>query len=645
MTRYILAAFALCILNLTSVAQEPYAVSRIPEALLKNANVVTREETIRFEVFNTRKAVNTHRYVYTILNENGDKYASLYEFYDKFREISSISGSLYDASGKLIKKLKSKDVQDLSAVDNISIMDDNRKKEHNFYHKVYPYTVEYEIETIFHTTYTFPSWYTQYFENQSVQNSNLEVITPADYVLRYRMYNYKGEPAVVTDNNKKKYSWSASNLNAIQKESYAPEWHEITTAVVLAPSSFEMEGYKGDMSSWQEYGKFMYQLCLNRDALPPAIKEKVKELTAGITDDRKKIEALFTYMQQNTRYISIQLGIGGLQPFEATYVAQKGFGDCKALSNYMYSLLKEAGIRSNHTIIRGGRGEYFVPEDFPSDPFNHVVLCVPLKTDTVWLECTSQTNAAGYMGGFTGNRKALLIDENGGTLVSTPRYNASTNTQVRKTFGKVADDGSLNINVETTLRGMQQDSYHSLIHNYSKDKIKEVLQSSFELSTYNINNFSYKEIKQSIPEIIENLDITVSGYATITGKRLFITPNVLNRNRTSLNADDERKFDIRLEDGFTDIDTVEIELPSGFEVEALPEPVNISNKFGSYYAASTVKNNKIVYVRKRVYNVGKFPASEYKDLAGYFQQISKADRNRIVLVKKESAVAAEKKTF
>jgi hypothetical protein len=80
-------------------------------------------------------------------------------------------------------------------------------------------------------------------------------------------------------------------------------------------------------------------------------------------------------MQMNTRYISIQLGIGGLQPFDAAFVAKNAYGDCKALSNYMYSLLKEINIKSCYTQIKAGAGEYFFMPDFSTDQFDHIILC------------------------------------------------------------------------------------------------------------------------------------------------------------------------------------------------------------------------------------------------------------------------------
>ncbi|HEU4634339.1 MAG TPA: DUF3857 domain-containing protein, partial [Flavisolibacter sp.] len=436
---YILTGVLL--ISLFTSAGNHYPVSAIPQVLLKNSHVVKRIEDAEFEIVSGKTAKYRYKYALTILDEKGDDYAGFSEYYDKFRQIESVEGYLYDKDGNLLKKVKAKDMQDVSGVSNISLMDDNRIKQHSFYYRSYPYTIEYEVSISYSQTFSFPYWLPQEYKYLSVEQSRFTVITPADYVLRYKTFNYKGEPVQATEKGKKKYIWQASQLLPIKDEYAAPRWHERAPLVRIAPSQFEIDDYKGDMNSWKEFGKFIYSLNQGRDELPEATRQKITLLTATASSEKEKVEILYQFLQQNTRYISIQLGIGGWQPFEATYVSQKGYGDCKALSNYMHSLLKAAGIRSLYALIKAGDFDHFLMEDFPSNQFNHAILCVPLQKDTMWLECTDQYKSAGYMGEFTGNRKALLIDENGGTLVATPRYGLKENTQRRKINAKLSTDG------------------------------------------------------------------------------------------------------------------------------------------------------------------------------------------------------------
>ena len=612
-----------------------YAVSKISPALVKNANAVVRLEDIRFEVVNTKEAIEWNHYVITVMNENGDKWGRFIDYYDKMREIVSVDGVLYDANGKELKKMKGKDLEDVSGVDESSLIDDNRVKRHSFFYKVYPYTIEYS-EVIRHkNTLFFPYWVPQDDEKLAVEQSQISIICSSNYRFRYKAFNYKGEPAVSTDKDKIITTWSAKDMPAILEENNSPDWYEITTFVFFAPTDFEVDNYKGNMGSWQDFGKFVYSLKQGRDALPPAIKQTVHQLADGIDDVKKKIQVLYEYMQKNTRYISIQLGIGGWQPFDATYVANKGYGDCKALTNYMYSILKEAGIPSNYTVIRGGRNERNIISDFPSQQFNHVILCVPLPKDSMWLECTSQTLPAGYLSDFTCDRDALLVDENGGKLVHTPKYSLKENVQTRKVTATLDEDATLAVNVVSRYNAMQQDLLHQVINFLSKDKVKEYLHHQLDLGTYEVNNFEYKEEKSSLPSIKENLDITVSNYATITGKRLFIAPNIMSRSVRKLSADEERKYDVVLHNENRSVDSVEIEIPKGYEPESIPQPSNIESKFGKYSSSIKLEGNKMFYYRTMEQYSGRFPAKDYSLLVNFYDAIYKADRNRVVLVKKE----------
>ncbi len=634
-TLFLMALLSMAFLK-TRAGDIQYATAFIPEALLKNAAVVKRSEEISFELVNTGKTIMHQKYALTILNESGADYAVFYEWYNKMRQIKLLEGSLYDAGGKLLKHVKRKDFQDLSAVDDNNLIDDSRMRRHSFYYRVYPYTVEYEVEIESNNSYSFPRWTPQETASWSVAQSKLTVVTPEGYNVRYKMFQYSNKPEVASTKGHTSYTWQVKDLPAQERETAAPAWHELTPSVYLAPSAFEMAGFKGDATSWEALGKFQVALNKDRDVLPANVLQQVQLLTAGVADTREKVRVLYRYMQQHTRYISIQLGIGGLQPFEARSVAQNGYGDCKALSNYMYSLLKAAGIPSYYTWVHAGRttGDRYLIEDFPSDQFNHIILCVPLAKDSMWLECTSQTVEAGYMGAFTGNRKALLITEDGGKLVSTPRYGLLENVQLRHAAGIIDAEGNLQVNVATTYGGTQQDGLDGMINYLSKERVKETLNEALGLSTYDINAVDYKAYPGTVPQLAEKLQLSVARFATITGKRLYLTPNLLNRSQARL-APEERKNPIVYQTEWRDVDSVMLEVPAGYKPESIPQNSALKNKFGAYSLAIRLEGNKLFYVRTREQYAGTFAASNYAELVTFFETIYKADRSQVVLKREE----------
>ena len=640
MYKFLFAVVISC-LSITAYSSDPdYSVSTIPKELLKNANVIKRMEQMRFEIISTGETIMYQKYALTILNEAGNKYSHFSQYYDKLLNIRSIEDSLYDSDGKLLRKLKNKEIQDVSGVDDNNLFDDNRVKVHSFYYTAYPYTVEYETEVRFNHTLYMPMWIPLEFENLAVENSSFTLIYPDNYKIRYKALNYKRDPVAASEKNKKTLQWKVSNLPAIKKSFAFPKWRELTTAVYMAVSDFEIEDYKGNMSNWNELGRFQLVLNKDRDRLPDEIVEKVKLLTTGLNTDYEKIKVLYRFLQQNTRYISIQLGIGGWQPFEAAYVARKGYGDCKALTNYMYSLLKAAGIKSYYALVSAGSDirNHQLMVDFPSSQFNHVILCVPGAKDSVWLECTSQIATPGYMGNFTGNRHALLITEEGGKVVATPQYGLKENLQIRSVKGVVNTLGALEVKVNTAYLGTQQDNLQGMLNYLSKDKVKKVLNEQLDLSTYDINDFKYKEAQTTLPQIDEQLDIYVSDYATISGKRLFIFPNLLNRSTTRV-PDEERLVDFVFDYEYRDVDSIEFQLPEGYTMEALPQDVSLKTKYGSYTSSVKFADNKLFYVRIREQYSGRYPPKEKEDLSKFFETIYKADRNKVVLVKKADAVA------
>jgi hypothetical protein len=239
------------------------------------------------------------------------------------------------------------------------------------------------------------------------------------------------------------------------------------------------------------------------------------------------------------------------------------------------------------------------------------------------------------MGSNTGNRKALMLTEDGGFVVSTPRYGIAQNIQLRKINAVIDDKGDLIADVKTFFSGEQQELQHSLIHAVNKEQREKYLNEALNLPTYTIITSEYKEKKSDVPSVDEYIKVKAPNYANITGKRIFLQPNLFNKNATQFSTEIARKLDIKFDNAYRDVDTIHIKLPDGYEPEAMPKDLSLKTKFGTYSISFKVSKNTIEVLRISERNAGTFPSSEYLSLAKYFDEIYKADRSKIVLVKKE----------
>jgi Domain of Unknown Function with PDB structure (DUF3857)/Transglutaminase-like superfamily len=627
--------FYLLLILPAALRAQNYSTALIPDSLRKGARVVVREKELILEIKAPGKAVEREHEVYTILNPNGDNIGGYTSFYDKETSISDVAGILYDSLGKVIRKAKRKDMQDKGYNDGYSLATDARYLEYNFYYQVYPYTVEYREEDSRDGVLDFADWLPLMNSGISTQHSKYTIIAPKDYNVRYLLRNGAPPPIVTEEKDKKIYTWEGKNLPALHTEPYGPRWREIAPYVMLAPSDFEEQGYKGNMSTWTDYGKFISQLRTGRDVLPDNIRQQVHALTDSMKDIRSKVYALYNFLQQNTHYISIQLGIGGWQPFSAEYVATKKYGDCKALSNYMVALLKEAGINGKYVEIRAEEDAPPMIDNFSCSQFNHVICCVPMGRDTIWLECTSQTKSPGYMGTFTGGRKAVLIDEDGGHVVQTPSYSAMDNTQCRVVSAQLSVEGNLDANVSTMYQCIRQEEAHYMADEMSAEDRTKRLNRLFSLPTYSVDKSHYEEKKGPMPVVTEDLHVVAPNYAGVSGRRLFISPNVFDRSRVRLPADSIRKYDFINDEAHTDIDSVVIAVPAGYQVEAMPRDVTIDGHFGSYRSSVKFENDKLVYYRFLQQSESRYPPAEYTALVKFYEQLYQSDNQRVVLVKKE----------
>jgi hypothetical protein len=390
----------------------------------------------------------------------------------------------------------------------------------------------------------------------------------------------------------------------------------------------------GDISSWQSFGKWQQALNADVTALSPQREDEIRRMTDTIKTEKAKAKFLYNYLQKSTRYVSVQLGIGGLKPFPATFVDQKKYGDCKALANYMCALLKAVKIPAYYAQVRAGVNEEACNPAFPYDLANHIIVCIPFKNDTTWLECTSNTQPFGKLGTFTENRNALLITENGGKLVNTPRSTIADNRFSSTAHVTLNPDGSAKAELHFLSTGEYRAMYVSLEAEKLDDQ-KEYFIRSMNMKQPSAFNFNAAPDKDGTKEVNINLEYD-RFYDLAVGDKQFYHPGVFDLWRTTLPETEKRKTDYYFEHPMQKTSVTIIDLPAGFEMESLPANVKLKFTYGDFEASYLYNKDKNQVINTMKFNLTNqvIPAAKYTEMQQYMEDIAKAENKKFVIKRK-----------
>ncbi len=614
-------------------AQNTYTSLLIPDNLKENANSVVRYQLIDINIISQKQMTIKKKKVVTVLNKRGQNNVDAIEYYDKSSKVISIEATIYNSFGKEIKKIKRKDFEDQSVADGFSIYSDDRVIFMDYTPIEYPYTVVFESEShTSNTAFIFP-WnpVDDYFE--SVEKSEFKISYPSNLGFKYKEMNFENK--IINKTEKDNFlSYATENLLAEKPEDYAPSFQKIFPSVIFSLEKFNLEGVEGTTKNWEDFGKWMYfNLLKDTEDISEETKSKIKNLVGNETDLLKKAKIIYQYVQDKTRYVSIQLGIGGWKPMLAKDVDRLGYGDCKALSNYTRVLLKTVGVESFYTVIYGDNNSRSLNKDFVSMQGNHVVLALPIKDKLCFLECTSQVKPFGFEGDFTDDRYALIVKPEKGEIVKTNDYNEKLSSQIVKGNYTINENGDIAANVVAKSKGIQYDDRY-LIEKGSKEEIDEHYKSIF----FWINNLKMEKIKfhndKENIEFTEDLQMNAIGYGSKNGNSIMLPINVFNQSSDIPQRYRNRKKPVEILRGFYDEDEVEISFPNGFALEAKPDNFTLDEKFGTYKMEIIIVNpNKLIYKRSFLLKKGFYDKSEYDSYRKFREQIAKIDNSKIIITK------------
>lgn len=626
-------SFFLSLVSLIGYSEKEYAysISNIPAELMVDANTVVRSETVNISIKEIDEMEYSFHRAVSVLNARGLASLDLSWRYEPEEKIKKLSVKIYDASGNFVRKLSENEFQDRNAASGSTFHTDSRVIIARVRQNTYPFTVviSYNFETP--NTAFIPYFMPVHSYNQSLETSNYTITWPESINGKSAEFNLEKASKQEIGNS---VIYSLDNFASLNHERQCPLYTTQFPHARWALEDFNLEGQTVKAKTWDDLGKWMYSSLLKEGLeLPDSTTSHIRSLVENMPDKRDRAKTVYEYMQNNTRYISIQLGIGGWKPMPAKEVNTLGYGDCKALVNYTQALLTAADVPSQYVVVYAGSEKQDLLESVPSIQGNHVILRIPDEEKPIWLECTSQTMPFGHLGTFTDDRLVLVIDENGGELLKTPASSEKENRKILKADYTLDEMGNLSLKGSIEAKGTYYQEYQR-VERYSNREKRKFYESQFEVTLLEL------ELKNNSYEAIDNLncykhsfELTSKNYAKAVGAKesLFIANPILDPVDLPEN-DHVRENDIYVQRSSSSLTEVTFTFSDGQSLGHIPESKTIDSEFGTYKLEVYTKDEKTLMLKRSlsIFN-GTYSKTKYNAYRQFFKDIAEADGSKILL--------------
>ena len=609
------------------------------------AVVLHREQNVTVE--SSGKIVTVERHAVRILNKDGRGEAVALAFYlSKFSQVRDMEAWMIGPGGAVTSYGKKSIIDRISDPDDI--YDEGRIK-------IIDASDDADVGSVFGYTTTTedkPLFYQDRWSFQADLPTVLARFTlslPNGWTANSVTFNRANVAPQVSGST---YTWELRDLPAIPDEPLSPSFVNLAPMIAInySPPSGE-QGASRSFANWEEVARWMSDLHDPQTIVDDAVAAKARELTANAKTELEKIRAIGTFVQ-NLQYISIDIGVGygnGMKPRPSNTVLNRGYGDCKDKANLMRAMLRVLKIDSYPVAIYSGDPNFVKAEWASPGQFNHCIIAVKVSAETVAptvmshpklgrlliFDATDQFTPVGDLPDYLQGSKALIAAGPDGGLVEMPVTPADFNAWKRETEVTIAENGSVKGIMRERLTGQESRGARTMHRSLAS------VDFSKSIERWLTRGATAARLEKLSPEddhanAAFNMDVEFSApmYGQLMQNRLLVfKPAVANRTTSVYLTEKSRKTPVVLEaNSFSE--SAVFNLPAGFDVDEMPDPVDLKTPFGKYTTTLEAKDGKLRFTRSLVMNRSVVPVERYGEVRAFFSKMLDAEQAPVVLIRK-----------
>lgn len=446
------------------------------------------------------------------------------------------------------------------------------------------------------------------------------------------------------------------NVPAFREEPYMLPEDEVRSWIYIY---YAISVDKNPEEYWKRISKLLYENSKNTLKANDEVKRVTADMTAGAADDNEKLRRIYNYTKQQIKNLTYSSNVTDEEwkkvrdNKSAADILNLKMGSSGDIDTLFGAMTRAAGFDSR-IAFSGNRNELFFDPKVAnfSLMLNSSSIAVKVGNDWQFFSPASHFTPYGMMSWFEEDQMALITDSKELIWKQIPLSQADKSLGKRTGKFKLLEDGTLEGEGKMEFTGHWA-GYHKNINRGDspteqektlKDLLKRTISGNVEIEKFTIENVADPD-----KPFIYTFKIRSPNYASRTGRRIFLQPNVYENQAKPRFTSSTRKYDVYITYPWMEQEDLTIELPKGFELEKAdsPSPLKDQQGIASHETKMGVTTDGRMLTYKRTFSFGnggmiRFPVGSYPAVKAYFEAFNKADVHQLTLRQAATAAAPAK---
>jgi transglutaminase-like putative cysteine protease len=450
-------------------------------------------------------------------------------------------------------------------------------------------------------------------------------------------YSYREEDRDITLKNREItlfeniYKIEEDYTPALKKEDYVANINNFrsTFSLELSYRKFPNSALEPYARSWKDVSKQIHEYPSFGNELNKTSYYK-NDLPADLqktNNEFDKAAIIFQFVKSKVKWNNNK---GKYTEFGVKKAYKEGVGNVADINLMLISMLRFVGLNANPVLVSTKANGVSL---FPTlEGFNYVIAMVESASGNyVLLDATEVYSVPNILPvrALNWNGRKVTKDGNSSWIKLTSSEHALEENTV---MVKITDDMTVEGLIRTKYDNLNALHYRNTNNHIKEENLIPKLEEKykFEIEDYKVVNKKIlgKPVFRSAKFISEDLIEEING-------KLYIEPVLFLTTYKNPFKLEEREFPIDFVSPWKDVNRVSIEIPEGYKIEVLPEPLAISlpDNLGVFKYQVLQKGGKISTISILKFNNAIILPQYYAHLKDFYRQMVQKQSEKIVLVK------------